>query len=144
MTRIYRSNPVVSQFNCFNATGLRHSSSHGNIWCLLSLVGLCVSHLRLPCKAGSRCEPGRGSRVHTSTMPRASAPCHGRGTTEMDGSQRKPCGWYLPINTEKEQARKNKSIIIWFQLWHTMLMDRRGEEKCMRVMSLSRNEGWLK
>lgn len=55
-----------SQFSGFNATQLGYRLGHGSIWCVLSLMGFCVSHLRLPCNAGSRCRAGRGSRVHSS------------------------------------------------------------------------------
>lgn len=62
-----------------SGTGLVKSTSGV---CSLSPVALCVKHLRLPCKAVSRCHAGRGSRVLSSMKPQASTPNQGR---DMEG-----------------------------------------------------------
>lgn len=84
-----------SQFSGFNATRLGHRVCHGNIWCVLPLMGFCMSHLRLPCNAGSRCRASRGSRAHSRMEG---------GGEETKGVKGSPVDAPGPINRENERS----------------------------------------
>lgn len=76
--------------------------------CSLSLVALCLKHLRLPCKAVSRCHAGRASRVLINVKPQASTPNQGRHRESRGRGQRMLCGCFplTHLMTKKGNGRQ--------------------------------------